>query len=201
MPKTKHPQARTLHAPSRRMDDFSYLGSEAQRLKNQDRGYPAGKAEDSADHNIRQIVHPQIDPRKADQDSKEQNRQEHDHAAAQHGYADHREGRRGVTRRERIKPRTVDYLLVVVKAVAGTNALDQVLYQSLAHQVSDDQRGKKVEARIPPLPVEQKRKADNEPDYADVRRARSGFHYEIQDGGMHLADIIKNQLIKLPNLI
>ena len=161
---------------------YYFLKSNADdRVEEPHRNSAAGQPQYHTRDNVGKIVNPQIHPRKTDEQSEEQDRQyDIQRKPSVDCDSDHRERSRCVTRGERIEPRAVDYLLVVIKAVARTDALYKVLYKPLAHNVGKAERDNKVQAYGAPLAVDQKRQANKPPDYSDICGKRGKLHYSIQ---------------------
>ena len=176
---------------------YYFLKSNADdRVEEPHRNCTACQSEYHTRDNVGKIVNPQIHPRKTDEQSEEQDRQyDIQRKPSVDRDSDHRERSRCVTRGERIEPRAVDYLLVVVKAVARTDALYKVLYKPLAHNVGKADGDHKVQAYRAPFAVDQKGQTNKPPDYSDVSGKRGELHYCIQSRIMQLTYIVYDPLV------
>jgi hypothetical protein len=101
-----------------------------------------------------------------------------------------------MTRREGIKPRTVNELFVVIEAVARSDALYNMLDQALAHYMRERESYNEIEACRAPFGTDKKRKRDKPPYNAYVGGTRSCFHYYIQRRTMKPADIVEHLIVK-----
>lgn len=168
-------------------------------IEKRDRSETAQKAQYRADHNVRQVVNPQVYTRRRNHHRDDKHSEHYVPAAPQQRDRHNAERSRCVTRRERVVLRTVYQLFLIGEMITRAFAFDKPFYHKLADKLSKSEGKDDVYACLSRRGVNEKRQTNRKPDYSQITRRGSGDHYSVFNRGAESDDVVNDLIIELLN--